>query len=229
MVGPPGTGKTTIARAIGGAVGLTVILWNPSLVKDKYQGGSQSKMKQDLDILKAMSPCIVFIDEIDKAFTANDTGQSDGGTGVELLGMLLSFMSDSHGNFFLGTANDVRLVPPALLRTGRWNSMFHVDLPSKRVRDSLMKHYAKVWGVSLSQPLPNVENWTGAEIEALFQQAGTMDMTLMESARYICPISVTMSSEIDFVRKWSQGRARPSELPEGVNGAVEGGRVIESE
>lgn len=223
-VGVAGTGKSQTAKAIGNLAGLPVLRWDLASVQGGVVGESQGNMRKVFQLLKAFAGtngsagCIVFLDEMDKMFTSADRGASDGGNMRQLLGMLLSFMQDFAGKiFWLGTANDVSALPPALLRSGRWNGLYFFDLPGKRTRDACLKHFAGKFGVDLNQPVPNLEGWTGAEIEELCSQAGGMDLTLMEAAENITPISKVSKEDVDYIRKWSVTHgAKPSEDPEAL-------------
>jgi SpoVK/Ycf46/Vps4 family AAA+-type ATPase len=192
-------------------------------------GESEANLRAAIHVAEAIAPCIVWIDELDKGLAGSKSSRAtDGGTSARLFGSLISWMQErSSAVFIIATANDVTQLPPELLRKGRWDEIFWTDLPNAAERDA-------IWKIKITQCGRDPENYdikklttlsdgyTGAEIEGvvadtLYQafaehrEPTTDDM--QQALHYTVPLS-KLSDQIDTLRKWAKGRARPATSPE---------------
>lgn len=226
MVGPPGSGKSLSAKAIAGGQ-MPLLRMDVGALMGGLVGQSESNMRSALKVAEAVAPCVLWIDEIEKALGGMSGGESDGGTTTRVFGTLLTWMQETSAPVYVvATANDVSKMRPELLR--RFDDVMFVDLPNAQAR-------AEIIGVHLvkrnktvgnSKDLLDVVNatwgYSGAEIEKVVKSAiertfvrGT-ELTakdLLDSAKMIIPISKTMSGEIEKTRAWALERAIPAGEP----------------
>ena len=186
-------------------------------------------MRQVFKIAESVAPCILWCDEIDKGFSGGrSSGHTDGGTTSRVLGSWLTWMQDRTAPVFVvATANDVSNLPPELLRKGRFDEIFFVDLPNFEERKTifeihLTKRNRKASKFNINELAKNSENYTGAEIESSIESAmyeafsdnkreiTTKDILL--SLKNSVPISVIMKEEIAALRKWASDRARNASI-----------------
>jgi SpoVK/Ycf46/Vps4 family AAA+-type ATPase len=202
-------------------------------LQSKYVGESQTNLRSTLALIEAVAPCVVRIDEIEKALAGASGPQGDGGVAADALGTLLSWMQEHTAPVFLvATANDVRALPPELLRKGRFDELFFVDLPTQSERveilaATLVSHGRTANGIDMMEIARTTDGFVGAEIAALVpdalftafadeERALTTD-DLKTAAASVVPLSKTASERITALREWAKGRARPASLPEKVD------------
>jgi SpoVK/Ycf46/Vps4 family AAA+-type ATPase len=165
-----------------------------------------------------MSPCVLWIDEIEKGVA---TGDSDGATAKRILGTFLTWLAEKRSHVFVvGTANDISELPPELIRKGRFDEIFFVDLPSATVRRDVLEIHARKRGLSISIEQLNslaheCEGFSGAELEqavvSSIYAAKASDQSansahLLKEIRATRPLSVIMSERIDALRAWAAER-----------------------
>ena len=219
VLGPPGTGKTMSAKALAGARGVPLIMFNLSEVFAGTVGASEGNIRKALSVIKRIGPHVLVLDEIEKLIGgATQSDRSDGGVGTRVARELLVFLETRpQGIYVIGTCNNMEALPPEYTRAGRWNAVFFVDLPSTEERSSLLDLYAKKFSVDIKgvNPATTLDGWTGAEIESACDIADMRGTTLEESLRFVVPISRTMKEKIDGLRDWAKGRCVPasSETP----------------
>ena len=232
IVGVSGCGKSLIAKAIASAWGVPMIRFDLNGLRSKYVGESEGNLRKALRTIEAIGKCVVWVDEIEKAMQGATSGSADGGVAADALGTLLSWMQERQGEAFLiATANDVTSLPPELLRKGRFDEVWFVDLPSKSERvaiieAALRQHKRKVDSMSLDANAVAVatDGFNGAEIAALVPEAmfsafedkareiETAD--LIAAARNVVPLSKTADNKIARLRAWAKGRARRASIEE---------------
>jgi AAA+ superfamily predicted ATPase len=235
LLGIQGCGKSLCAKAASGLWKLPLLRFDIGRMFGSLVGSSEENMRRAISTAESVAPAILWVDEIDKAFAGSaNSGASDGGTASRVFGTFLTWLSEkSSPVFVIATANNISQLPPELLRKGRLDEIFFVDLPTEAERmDILRIHIARRKRDPAKFELPRLahlcEGFSGAEIEqaiisALFDafSDGTdlatdnIQTAIMETV----PLSRTMSEELQRLRSWAQGRARPASS--GAPGAAE--------
>lgn len=166
------------------------------------------RTRQALRIVDAMAPCILMIDEVDKALAGvRGSGQTDSGVSARLFGSLLSWLNDHQSDVFVVcTANDASKLPPEFTRAERFDGLFFLDLPTPEQRQGIWQMYATQFDLDLQQRRPDDTEWTGAEIRACCRLAALLDVPLTQAASQIVPIAVTAAETIAGLRTWANGR-----------------------
>ena len=168
LVGPQGTGKTLVAKAIANSWSMPLLRLDVGRLFAGLVGASEARTRETIQRAEAMAPCILWIDEIDKAFGGD--GRSDGGTSQRVLANILTWMSEKTSSVFLvATANGIDKLPPELLRKGRFDEIFMLELPSRNERHSILElHLQKRrpnLKIDLNAALDRTEGFSGAELE----------------------------------------------------------------
>ena len=187
-------------------------------------GQSESNLRTVMQTAEAIAPCVLWLDEIEKGLAGSkSSGATDGGTSARVLGSFLSWMQEKTSPVFVvATANDVTQLPPELLRAGRWDQMFFVDLPTGEERQEIWKiqvakHGRDAKDFDVVQLARASEGLTGSEIEAVFVEAlyqgfdegrEPTDLTIAQVLTEFVPLSKTMAEQIGALRTWARGRAR---------------------
>lgn len=225
LLGVPGCGKSLTAKAIGATWNLPLLRFDVGSVFGKYVGESEANMRRVLRAAEAVAPCVLWVDELEKAFSSG-RGE-DGGTTLRILGAFLSWLQDkSTPVFVVATANNVENLPPELLRKGRLDEIFFVDLPCETERKAifaihLKKHNRDASRFDASTLARQSEGYSGAEIEQAVVAAlydafdGKRDVTtedILQNLKTMVPLSITMGEEVDALRDWAKTRARPASL-----------------
>ncbi|SDS96930.1 AAA+-type ATPase, SpoVK/Ycf46/Vps4 family [Halopseudomonas xinjiangensis] len=219
LVGVQGAGKSLAAKSVAGVWGLPLLRLDFACLYDKYIGETEKNLREALQLADTMESCVLWIDEIEKGL-APDTGES--GVSRRLLGTLLTWMAERKSRVFLvATANDVSQLPPELIRKGRIDEMFFVDLPGEDVRADifaihLTRRELPVEAFDLPALAATSEGFSGAEIEqavvsavyaAAARQEPLRTEDLVDTLCSTSPLSVVMAERIDALRAWAQGRA----------------------
>ena len=206
LLGVPGVGKSAFAKALGNEIGRPTLTLDIGALMGSLVGQTEERTRQALKIADAMAPCILFVDEIEKALSGSQSsGQTDSGVSARLLGTLLSWLNDHESDVFVvATANDVSKLPPELTRAERFDGIFFLDLPGSAEKDAVWKMYIKRFDLNPDQPKPGDRDWTGAEIKSCCRLAALLDVPLIESATNIVPIATTAG---ESSRSCGHGRA----------------------
>lgn len=178
--GIPGTGKSAGAKALASEIGVPLLRVDFGNLRDKFQGGSEENLQQMLATVTSTSPCVMHVDEVEKAL-GDSNSEVDGGTGNRMLGTFLTWMQENEAQVFIYmTANRPDRLPPELLRAGRTSGQFWFDVPSRSERAAIVevfqKKYPKTSDVDVDEIVQASERCTGAEIETSFEEASVTAM-----------------------------------------------------
>jgi AAA+ superfamily predicted ATPase len=227
ITGVQGCGKSLAARAVAGEWGFELARLDAGALYDKFVGESEKKLHKALELAQKLAPMVLWIDEIEKAFaSAGSSGDADAGLSQRLLATLLTWMQDRESGVFLAaTSNNITVLPPEMMRKGRFDEIFFVDLPSAEVRAALFELHLKKRGrdvktFDLVRLAAGSGGFSGAEIEQVIvaglytafaqKQQLTTDVLLAE-IRATQPLSVTRAEEVEAIRRWAKTRAAPAD------------------
>ncbi len=193
---------------------------------DRYIGESERRLRDALHQAEVMAPIILWIDEIEKAFASAASRSTDGGLSQRMFGSLLTWMQEHRAPVFLvATANDIEALPPELLRKGRFDEIFFVDLPSKPIRAEILavhlrKRNRDPVGFDIESLANKSEGYSGAEIEqailsamhdAFAARAGLDTERIVAALEGSPPLSVTQAERVSALRRWAKGRCVPAD------------------
>lgn len=215
LVGPPGCGKTSLAEAVVGETGKFGISVDMGKLFSKFIGETDKNIDYAIDIIKSIGNCVVLIDEMEKSFAgASSSGDNDSGTTRRALSKWLNFLQNRpEGIYIIATCNSFKGMPPEYLRPGRWDtSPFYMDLPNATVRKAILKHYASKKEVKLiSTYNSNLDNYSGAELEAIINIMAMTKQSFKDSLNFVIPIAKTMPNEINELRTWAAKSTIPAD------------------
>jgi SpoVK/Ycf46/Vps4 family AAA+-type ATPase len=220
LLGVQGAGKSLAAKAIAASWQVPLFRMDFGALFDKFQGESERKLREALRVADAMQPCVLWMDEVEKGLSSG-SGDSDSGAGQRMLGTLLTWMAERCSSVFLvATANDIERLPPELMRKGRFDEIFFVDLPDAAVREAIFaihlgRHRIAATDAERTALVGASDGFAGAEIEAAvlaaryeahaLGQAASAEHVRAELAR-TQPLSVTRAEAIAALRDWARGR-----------------------
>jgi hypothetical protein len=206
LLGPPGTGKSACAKALGNETGRPTLFLDVGALMGSLVGQSEERTRQALRIADAMAPCVILVDELGKALSGAG-GTGDSGVSTRMFGTLLTYLSDHESDVFVvASANDISRLPQELSRAERFDSVMFLDLPGPQQRDQIWSMYLRKFGLDLDQRRPESRDWTGAEIRSCCRLAALLDVPLMEAATNIVPVAVTAGESVEKLRQWASGR-----------------------
>jgi ATP-dependent 26S proteasome regulatory subunit len=227
MLGVQGAGKSLCAKAIATGWQRPLLRMDPSALYDRYVGESERHLRDALHQAEMMAPIILWIDEIEKGFASSTSRSTDGGLSQRMFGTLLTWMQEHTAPVFLvATANDIEALPPELLRKGRFDEIFFVDLPCPETRRQIFEIHLRKRGqkpenFDLDALVAASNGYSGAEIEAgivaalhdVFSSRGRLTTDLLLTAlRDSPPLSVTMAERVQALRDWARFRCVPADL-----------------
>ena len=222
LVGVPGCGKSLAAKAIAREWQLPLLKLDAGRLFDKFVGESEKNFRKAIEMAESLSPIVLWIDEIEKAMAAGGgSGDADAGLSRRLFGAFLTWLQEKKQEVFvIATANNLALLPPELLRKGRFDEIFFVDLPDDGEREA-------IWNIHLGlrkqdntrfdlvKIVSASDGFSGSEIEqavvaalyrALHQKTPLTTDLLIEELTHTVPLSVTRREDIDQLRETAQGR-----------------------
>ena len=224
IVGIPGTGKSLTAKATATVFNRPLLKLDAGRLFAGLVGQSEGNLRSVIATVEAIAPCVLWLDELEKGFAGSrSSGATDGGTASRVFGTFLSWLQDRTAPVFVvATANDVTQLPPELLRKGRFDELFFIDLPSRQEREAIWRiQIAKFRRdpnqFDLVQLARATEGLTGSEIEQVFidslheafsRRAEPTDLSIALQLNDLVPLSKLMSEQIDALRRWARGRAR---------------------
>jgi ATP-dependent 26S proteasome regulatory subunit len=244
LTGQPGCGKSHTAKAVATAWGMPLVRIDLGATKSKYVGESEGNIRQALQVAESVAPCVLWLDEVEKALAGTGGEQGDGGVATDQLGAILTWLQERAGKVFLvATANDVGGLPPELLRKGRFDDIFFVDLPSPAERGAIAAatiraHGRDPDGFDLDTIAAGTCEFSGAEVAESFVAAlrrafadGAREPTtedVVKAANDIVPAARTSAESVQARRDWAKGRARPaSDTTTSSNTVASLGRAVE--
>lgn len=226
MLGVQGAGKSLAAKAVATAWQRPLLRMDVGALYDKFIGESEKRLREAFHQAEMMSPIILWIDEIEKAFASAASHSADGGLSKRMFGALLTWMQEHTAPVFLiATANDIEALPPELLRKGRFDEIFFVDLPDIDARKMiftihLRKRKREPKTFDMERLTLASDGFSGAEIEqavisslhdAFAHRAELTTDHILKTLKESPPLSVTMAERISELREWSRGRCVPAD------------------
>jgi SpoVK/Ycf46/Vps4 family AAA+-type ATPase len=232
ILGVQGCGKSLCARAIAGEWNLPLVKFDTAAIYDKYIGETEKRIQKVFQVAEGLAPCVLWIDELEKVFAGSgpDSASVDAGVSSRILASFLSWMQDRKAAVFVAaTCNNINALPPELIRKGRFDELFFVDLPNQSERKQifaiqLKRRERNSTDFDLERIAAASQGFSGAEIDAAVQAAlyaaysGKQSLTtqvLLDVLRQTVPLSITRAEEIQAQRAWARQRAVPASLPEG--------------
>ena len=222
LLGVQGSGKSLAARAVAGSWRVPLLRLDFGALYNKYHGETERNLRMALETAAQMAPCILWLDEIEKGVAS---GGEDGGVSRRVLGGLLTWMSERRDRVFLiATANDIESLPPELLRKGRFDEIFFVDLPDEATRAEIFRiHLARrrhaPESFAVAELARAAQGFSGAEIEqsivagayAAHSEAKPLETRhIAEELRATRPLSVLRAEHLEQLRGWAEGRTVPA-------------------
>lgn len=226
LLGVQGAGKSLCAKAVAAAWRRPLLRMEVGRLYDKYIGESERRLRAAFEQAETMAPIVLWIDEIEKAFAGAASQSNDGGLSRRMFGSLLTWMQEHRSAVFLvATANDIEALPPELLRKGRFDEIFFVDLPGAAAREQILRIHLKKRSrdpaeFDLAGLAAASEGYSGAEIEQAIiagmhdARAAKRKLTnadVLNAVRGSPPLSVTMAERMEALRAWANGRCVPAE------------------
>jgi len=223
LLGVQGCGKSLAAKAVAGGFGVPLVRLDLGTMYNKFHGETERNLRESLRNAEALAPCVLWIDEIEKGIATSDT---DDGVSRRVLGYLLTWMAERKSQVFLvATANQVSELPPELLRKGRFDEIFFVDLPSAEVRATIFEIHLKKRGqdpagFDLRALAETATGFSGAEIEQAVVSALYAANARKEPATTALiegviagtrPLSVVMAEKVARLRAWAAERTVPAD------------------
>jgi hypothetical protein len=213
LLGVPGTGKSQFAKCLGTEAGRPTLLLDLGALYASLVGATEANVRRALHVADAMSPCVLFIDEVEKAL-AGVGGTGDSGVATRLFGTLLTWLADRTSDVFVvGTCNDVSRLPPEFARAERFDAVYCLDLPSGKDKDRIWALYRQQFGIPEGQNRPDDTDWTGAEVKACCRLAALLGVTLTQAAHHVVPVAVTAAEQVERLRAWAAGRCLDAAAP----------------
>jgi hypothetical protein len=232
MLGVQGCGKSLCAKSVSNLWQLPLLRFDMGRMFGSLVGSSEENVRRAIAVAESVAPAILWVDEIDKAFAGSQgSGATDGGTTARVFGTFLTWLSEKTAPVFVvATANDISQLPPELLRKGRLDEIFFVDLPSPAERKEIFKiHITKrkrdPAKFNLEALAEASAEFSGAEIEeavnsALYDAFYAKQELAMENIQtalsQTVPLAKTMDEQISRLRSWAEGRARNASVPRDV-------------
>ncbi len=232
ILGVQGCGKSLCARAIAGEWNIPLVKFDTAAIYDKFIGETEKRIQKVFKVAEGLAPCVLWIDELEKIFAGSgaDSASADAGVSSRLLASFLSWMQDRKSPVFVAaTCNNVTVLPPELIRKGRFDELFFVDLPSLAERKQifaiqLTKRKRNPADYDLDRIAAAAKGFSGAEIESAVQTAlyaafvrkqELRNDDLLTALSSTVPLSITRAEEIADLRAWAKDRAVWASAPEG--------------
>ena len=218
LLGVQGCGKSLVAKATAGILGVPLLRLDFGALYNKYYGETERNLRKALETAEVMSPCVLWMDEVEKGLSMD---RDDDGLSRRVLGTLLTWLSERRKPVFIvATANDITSLPPEMIRKGRFDEIFFVDLPSPQNRKDILTIHLRKRGLNpatfdLDELTQAAAGFSGSEIEQAIVSAmyvahaagGDLSQAnLLAEIRQTRPLSVVMEEKINALRQWADGR-----------------------
>lgn len=227
IVGMPGCGKSLTAKATAALFNLPLLKLDMGSLMGKYVGESEANMRRAIQVAEAVSPCVLWVDEVEKAFVGMGRGGEGSEVATRLFGYFLTWMQDkTHQVFVIATANDISALPPELLRKGRFDEIFYVDFPTEEERAEIFKVHLqrrrqlseRTHPAQLAKATPG---YSGADIESVVKEAieqafvdgaqGVDDQRLLSVVNNTHPLSEVMKKKVEeYQDRFNQMKIKPA-------------------
>jgi AAA+ superfamily predicted ATPase len=229
LLGIQGCGKSLCAKAVSAMWGQPLLRFDIGRLFSSLVGSSEENIRSALYVAESIAPAVLWVDEIDKALAKGSSGSSDGGTSARVFGTLLTWLQEKKSPVFVvATANNISSLPPELMRKGRFDEIFFINLPTHRerveiLRIHLLKRHWNAEEFDLNVLADISDGFSGAELEeavisALFdvfsEKTSLSTDYLKRAILATVPLSKTMQEELDRLRSWAVGRARMASEPD---------------
>ncbi|MHB8900111.1 MAG: AAA family ATPase [Thermoguttaceae bacterium] len=226
LLGVQGCGKSLCAKVVASAWRMPLLRLDPGVLYQKFIGESEARLREALAQAASLAPVVLWIDEIEKAFASAGSNSADGGLSQRMFGTLLSWMQDHrHPIFMIATANNISDLPPELMRKGRFDEIFFIDLPKERHRKTIFAIHLRRRGrekdqFDLDRLAKVTEGFTGAEIEqaivsgmyaAFAEGCEFATEHVIEAVEKTRPLSVVMHESVQALRTWAANRCVPAD------------------
>ena len=224
ILGVQGCGKSLCAKAVSALWQLPLLRFDMGRMFGSLVGSSEENVRRAIAVAESVAPTILWVDEIDKAFAGSQgSGATDGGTTARVFGTFLTWLSEKTAPVFVvATANDISQLPPELMRKGRLDEIFFVDLPSDEERQEIFRIHLARRGrdpqlFDVESLAACSEDFSGAEVEqavisalydAFYAKVELNNEHVLEALRQTVPLAKTMDEQINRLRNWAEGRAR---------------------
>ncbi len=217
LLSPPGCGKSAFCKALGNEMGRPTLILDVGTLLGSLVGQTEQNIRQALRIADAMAPCILMLDEVEKALSGGASGGGgDSGVSARLFGTFLTWLSDHTSDVFVVcTSNDISKLPPEFSRAERFDGVFFLDTPSTAEKDRIWPIHLGRYGLAdgTRERRPKDNDWTGAEIQSCCRLAALLDLPLKEAAKNVVPVAVTAAESVEKLRHWASGRCLDASRP----------------
>ena len=229
LLGVQGCGKSLCAKVVASEFQIPLLKLDMGRLFSSYVGESEGNVRKAIKIAEGIAPCVLFIDELDKAFSGSTGGQGDGGVTKRVIGSILEWMQEKKSPVFVVAAsNSMDGIPPAVIRRGRFDERFFVDLPGREERKTIFaihirKRKRDPAKFDLDEMADTSDNFSGAEIESVVEDAmrwafsdGKREFTtqdVVDECKVCVPLFTTMKTEVEALRSGIVGRMRMANLP----------------
>ena len=223
LTGPPGCGKSFLAQAVAGSWGVNLIRLDPPRLFAPLVGETERNFLTAFETVRSLAPAVLWIDEFEKLFHSSSDRQGDGGVLSRVLALVLDFLqSRREGIFVCATTNAIAGLPQEIMRAGRFDAVFFIDLPHRNEREHILKILFRKHGLEgklhvTEELLRATDTFSGAELEQavcdlLYEQdqpgSRTSDLALLRMIKNMVPLARTMRENFEFMREWYRTRAR---------------------
>jgi len=244
LVGLPGAGKSLVAKAASNILGVPLLKFDVGKVFGGLVGESESNMRLAIQTAEAVGNCVLWIDEMEKAFSGmGSTGTTDGGTSQRVFGSFITWMQEKTSPVFIvATVNNINGLPPELLRKGRFDEIFFVGLPNEKDREDIFKIHINKYGrkvenfKNIKDCVYHSDGFSGAEIEESIVSAlynafdNNTELTIyhiLDAVKITVPLSKSRKNELDSMIKWAEENAVNASIVNKKDARLSGGRQLE--